>query len=145
MTVNILKIEWSHHVGAVRKVSRIFSANVSVNSKPDHPPRATPGSRTFSLPGGRVFAQLSLPGGSGFRIREIFDSFERKMQELLELFQRHRRQLEKQVFLSCVISIFAKTVDVCCTLITQTIFGHFDKFSGHPRVMFANARSSIKF
>ena len=25
-----------------------------------------PGIRTFSLPGGQVFAQLSLPGGQGF-------------------------------------------------------------------------------
>ena len=36
--------------------------NVSVNSKPDHPPGRPQGIRTFSLPGGRVFDQLSLPG-----------------------------------------------------------------------------------
>ena len=33
------------------------------------------------------------------------------MQELLDMFQRNRRQLEKQVFLCCFISI-VKTVDV---------------------------------
>ena len=65
------------------------------------PPGRLPGIRTFSL-----------PGRSGFWIREIFYSFERKMQELLYLFQRNRRQLEKQVFLChCFISVFAKTVE----------------------------------
>ena len=31
------------------------------------------------------------------------------------------------------------------SLITQTVFGHFDKFSGHPKVIFAKAISSLKF
>ena len=34
------------------------------------------------------------------------------MKELLDLFQRNRRQLEKQVFLCCFISIFIKTVEI---------------------------------
>ena len=69
------------------------------------------------------------------------------MQELLDLFHRNWKQLEKQVFLLS-ITIFAKTLDVYCIFITYTIFGHlshFDKFSGHPRVIFADARSSLKF
>ena len=71
------------------------------------------------------------------------------MQELLDLIQRNQRQLEKQVFLCCFILIFAKTVDVCC------IFNNIDhlrpfqsfliKFSGHSMVIFADARSSLKF
>ena len=68
-------------------------------------------------PGSRGFAQLSLPGWSGFRIGEIFYSFEGKLQEILDLFQRNRRQLEKQVFY-CFMSIFAETADVYCIIIT---------------------------
>ena len=52
----------------------------------------------FSLPRDRIFAQPSLACGLGFWIREIFYSFERKMQELLDLFQKNRKQLDKQMF-----------------------------------------------
>ena len=45
-------------------------------------------------------------------MRGIIYSFERKTKELLHLFQRNRKQLEKQVFWCCFISICAKTVDV---------------------------------
>ena len=73
---------------------------VSVNSKPDHPPGRAPGIRTFSLPGGVGFSPNHLcPGGWGFQLEKWFYSFERKMQELLDLFQRNWRQLEKHVFL----------------------------------------------
>ena len=72
------------------------------------------------------------------------------MQDLLDLIQRNQMQLEKQVFLCCFILIFAKTADVC------SIFNNIDhlqpcqllfliKFSGHSRVIFADARSSLKF
>ena len=68
------------------------------------------------------------------------------MQELLDLFQRNRGQLKKQVFLCCVISIFAKTVDVCC--IFNNIdhfrpFRSFDKIFRSSRVISANARSFL--
>ena len=55
-------------------------------------------------------------------------------------------QLAKQVHLHCFISIFANTVKVYC-IFTIKIghFRHFDKILGHPRVVFANARSSLKF
>ena len=36
------------------------------------------------------------------------------MQELLDFIKRNRKQLETQVFLCYFMSIFAKTVDVCC-------------------------------
>ena len=76
-------------------LGKLSSVNVSVNFKPDHypPPRQSPGIRMFPLPGGRVFAQLSLSGGQGFEL---------KMQELLDLFQRNRRQLESRC--SCAVS-----------------------------------------
>ena len=44
------------------------------------------------------------------------------MRELFYLFQRNRGQLEKQVFLCCFISSFAKAVDVYC------IFNNIDHF-----------------
>ena len=45
--------------------------NASVNSKTDYPPRGDPLEiRTFSLPEGRVFAQLSLPGGRDFKLEK---------------------------------------------------------------------------
>ena len=76
-------------------------------------------------PGGSGFRSTLLAGGSGFRIREISYSFERKLREFLDLFQRNRKQLEKLVFLYCLISIFAKTVDVYC--IFDNIY-HFRPF-----------------
>ena len=56
---------------------------VSINSKPDVSAGRPPGIRMFNCPGGR-----------GFELEKIFFSFKRKMQELLELFQRNWRQLE---------------------------------------------------
>ena len=52
----------------------MYSFYVSVNSKPDHPPGRPPGIRTFSLPGCRVFAQLSLYGVRDFEL-DIFLQF----------------------------------------------------------------------
>ena len=40
--------------------------NVSVNSKPDHPPSDPRGFARFHCLGGHIFAQLPLPMGSGF-------------------------------------------------------------------------------
>ena len=66
-------------------------------------PGQPPGIRTFPLPGGSGFRPTFFAWGSGFWIREVFYSCERKMQGLFDLFQRNRRQLEKQVFLCCFI------------------------------------------
>ena len=64
----------------------------------------------------------------GVWIREIFYSFQRQVQELLDLFQRNWRQLEKQVFLCCFMSTFAKPVDVYCIFDNIDHFGHLDHF-----------------
>ena len=56
------------------------------------------------------------------------------MQEFLDLFQRNWRQLEKQVFLCCFISFFAKPVDVHCIFNNIDYFRPFRSLSGHPRV-----------
>ena len=42
--------------------------------------------------------------------------------------QRNWRQLEKQVFLCCFMSTFAKTVDVYCIFDNVDHFGHLDHF-----------------
>ena len=44
-------------------VCRLFSANVSVNSKPDHRPRATPGDSHILVAQGSGFRSSILPGG----------------------------------------------------------------------------------
>ena len=45
-------------------VCRLFSANVSVNSKPDHPPRATPGDSHILVAPGVGSSLLCLARGS---------------------------------------------------------------------------------
>ena len=85
--------------------------NVSDNSKPDHPPPPpwrTQGIRIFSLSGGSGFRPTFFARMVGVWVRRIFYIFERPTQGLLDLFQRNRRQLEKQVALCCFISTFAK-------------------------------------
>ena len=100
-------------------ISRGFHDNVSVNSKPDHPPGQPTKIRTFSLPGG---------GGGGILNQTNFYSFQRQVQELLDLFQRNWRQFEKQVFLCFFMSPFAKTVDVYCIFHNIDHFGHLGHF-----------------
>ena len=51
-------------------------------------------------------------GGWAFELEKFSAVFKEKMQEFLDLFQRNWRQPEKQAFLCCCISIFAKAVDV---------------------------------
>ena len=63
---------------------------VSVSSKPDHsppPPERPPGNRTFSLPGGRVFAQLSLPGGRGLESEKFFTVLKEKCRNFSSCFE----------------------------------------------------------
>ena len=123
---------------------RVHRHNVPVNSKPDHPL----GICKFSQPGDGVFAQLFWSGVGGFELEKFSTVLKEKMLELFDLFERNRRQLEKQVFLCCLISIFAKPVDVYCIFNNIDHFRPFRsiviKFSSHPRVIFANARLSLK-
>ena len=50
----------------------------------------------------RFSPNFPCPGGGGFELDNFFPVFERKMQELLDLFQTDQRQLQKQV--SCAVS-----------------------------------------
>ena len=89
-------------------------------------PRAIPGdSHVLTVPGVGFSPNFLCPAGGvrGFEF-EKFSTVrsERNMQELLDLIQRNQRQLEKQVFLFCFISIFAKTLYVYC------IFNNIDRF-----------------
>ena len=51
-------------------------ANVSVNSKPDHPPGDLRGFGHSSCPWGQVLAPLSCPGGLKSKLK--FNNFEKK-------------------------------------------------------------------
>ena len=107
-------IEIDYHITLETHLTGIlkFSNYVSVNSKPDHPLRVTPGNSQVVTASGVGFSPIFLcPRGWGFELGK-FPTVLKKMQELLDLFQRNQGQLEKQVFLCCFISIFAKTVDV---------------------------------
>ena len=86
------------------------------------PPGDPRGFARSPCPGVGCSPNLLCPGGRGFELEKFFHSLERKMQELLDLFQRNWRQFEKQVFFCCFILIFAKTVDVYC------IFNNLDHF-----------------
>ena len=53
------------------------------------------------------------------------------MKELLVMLKGNQRQLEKNVFLCCFISVFEKTVDVYCIF---NNIGHFhETVFSHPR------------
>ena len=75
--------------------------NVSVNSKPDH----LPGDSHIPTAPGWGFRPTFYPGDRGFELEKFFT---------VDVFQRNMRPFEKQMFLCCFISIFAKTVDVYC-------------------------------
>ena len=108
------------------------------------PPGYRRGFAHSHCPRGRVFSQLFLClWGRDFESEKLFTVLkEICRQELLDLFQRNWRQLQKQVFLCCFIPMFAKTVDIYC--ICNKI-DHFWPFRSFPRVIFAFARSSLKF
>ena len=74
------------------------------------------GSASYNCPSGRVFAQPSLPGRGGVGVLKWknFLQFWKKNAGTSRFFSKNRDQLEKQVFLCCFMSIFAKTVDVYC-------------------------------
>ena len=63
----------------IRKLLK--ESDVSVNSKPDHPPGQPPEIRTFYLPLGSGFPSSvlsgGLPGGGGIKSKEKFDNFEK--------------------------------------------------------------------
>ena len=61
--------------------------NASVSSKPDRSHERPQRIRTFSLPGGRVFAKLSLSGGQGFELKNLPNALS-KMQKLLGWFKK---------------------------------------------------------
>ena len=67
----------------------IIVQNVSVNSKSDRRPPGDPqGFTRFHCPGIRFLPNIFCPGGRGFGSEILSYSVERKMQELLDLFQR---------------------------------------------------------
>ena len=86
-------------------------------------------------------------GGQGFEFEKFSTVLEEKCRNFSICFKETGGSFAKPLFLCCFISIFVKIVGIC--LIFNKIdhfqlFGHFDKISGYPRVIFSNARSSLK-
>ena len=94
----------------VNGIDRLFPEddNVSVNFKPDHQPERRPRIRTFSLPGGSL----------DFESEKFSTVFKDKWRNFSICFKEAGGQLEKQVFLCCFMSTFAKTVMSTVSLIT---------------------------
>ena len=117
--------------------SKLTEQTILVNPKPDHlPGRGFARSRDHCPGLGFSFSFLCRGGGggvSGFRIREIFYSFGRKMYEALDLFQRNWKPLENRVLLCCFMPIFAKAVDDYCIFNNIDHLRQFRSLSGHPR------------
>ena len=70
------------------------------------------------------------------------------MQELLNFFKETIGSLKSRRSSAVSCQFFAKTVDNCCIFNNIDRLGLFAisiKLLGHPRVIFAYARSSLKF
>ena len=117
-----------HHKGLLFKIFKEFDY-VSVNSKTDHPPGATLGIfGTFPLPGVSGFRPTFLAPGLGFRIREIFYIVRKeKCRNFSIRFKETGGRMKSKC--SCAVSYqcLQKQWISTVSLITQTVFGHFDK------------------
>ena len=127
-----------HHKGLLFLLVKIFKEfdYVSVSSKPDHPPGVTLGIfRTFPLPGVLGFRPTFLARSLGFRIREIFYIVqEEKCRNFSIRFKETGGRMKSRC--SCAVSYqcLQKQWISTVSLITQTVFGHFDKiFRSSPR------------
>ena len=113
----------SKRIRSRANVALMYQSIPSLSIPPSpSPPVDPPGIRTFSLPGGSGFRPTFFALGIGVLNLRNFLQFWKKSAGTFHLFRRDREQLEKQVFLFCFISIFAKTVDVYC------IFNNVDHF-----------------
>ena len=106
--------------------------DVSVNSKSDHPPgipRASPAIRTFSLP---VWVSVSrnflCPGDPAFELEKFTTVLKENCENFSICFKEIGGGFLRQVFLCCFISIFAKTVDLCCIFNNMNYFLPFWSF-----------------
>ena len=108
------------HFEALVRMNKEFDLVITYQSIPSLTiPLGNPGDSHIATARGVGFSPNFIcpgEGGRGFEIEKFSTVLKGKMQELLNLFQRNWRQLEKQVFLCCFIPIFAKTVDVFCIL-----------------------------
>ena len=86
----------------------MYELYVSVNSKPDHPPGQPPEIRTFSLPGGRVFAQLSLPGGQDFEFEKFSTVLKEKFRNFSICFKETGCSLKSRCSCAVLYHFFQK-------------------------------------
>ena len=119
-----------------------FPCNVSVNSKPDHPP--SPGDprgfARFHCPGGWVFNRTFFARNRGFESKKFCTVLKEKCRNFSICFKETGGSLESRC--SCAVScqFVQKQWTSTVSLITYTIFDHFDKIFRSSKVTFANAR-----
>ena len=109
----------------------------SIPSLTISPPRATPAIRTSHYPGDR-----------GFELEKFSTVLKEKCRNFSICFKETGSRLKSRC--SCAVSyqFLQKQQTFIVSVITWTIFGHFghfDKIFRSSRVIFANARSSLKF
>ena len=93
----------------------------------------------------RGFTRSHFLGLRDFELEKFSTVFKDKCRNFS--IQRNWRQLEKQVFLCCFMSTFAKTVDVYCIFENVDHFGHlnhFDKIFRSSKSHFCKCQIIIK-
>ena len=105
------------------------------------PPGDPRGFARSHCPRGRVLAQLSLPGGWGFELDKFSPFLEEKCRNFSICFKETEGSLKSRCSVLFHINFCKNSVSRPILAISVILI----KLSGHPRVIFADARSSIKF
>ena len=113
---------------------------VSLNSKPDHP--------VITAPGVGFSPNFLFSEGLDFESEKFPTVLKEKCSNLMDFSKKPGDSLKSRC--SCAVSyqFFSKTEDVYCIFNNRpfsAISVILIKFSGHPMVISANGRSSLKF
>ena len=131
------------------KQEALSSIYVSVNFKPDHPPpRATPGdSHVPTARGVRFLPNFLCLGGRGFELEKFSTVLKEKCRNFSICFKETGGSLKSRCLCAVSYQFLQKRKSRCpLYLWLHRPFSVISiKFSGHPRVIFANAGSSLKF
>ena len=122
--------------------------NVSINSKPGHPPGRPLGFARPHCPGVGFSPNFLCPEGRGFELEKFSTVLKEKYRDFWICFKETGGSLKSRC--SCAVSyqFLQKQYMSTVSLITWTIFGHFahfDKIFRSSKVISANPRSSSKF
>ena len=97
------------------------------------------GIRTFSLPGGSGFCPTIFARGLNWK--NFLQFWKKNTGTSRFVSKKPEAALQSRGYFAVSCQFLQKTVDIYCVPFSAILI----KFSGHPRVMFANARSSLKF